>query len=112
MLQQAAVRDFEAIPRVSLLTSLRTMLSNSQRIDMLSGQQRAWREHGPIVRQLAGPLRIVNLLGPDATAFVLMDRDHIFSARKPWTQIMGSIFPNGLLLRDGEQHKRHRRIMY
>lgn len=112
MLQQAAVRDFDSIPRISLLTSLRMMLSNSQRIDMLSGQQRAWREHGPIVRQLAGPLRIVNLLGPDANAFVLMDRDHIFSARKPWTQIMGSIFPNGLLLRDGEQHKRHRRIMY
>lgn len=79
---------------------------------MLSRQQEMYRNYGPIVRQFAGPIRFANLLGPDANNFVLMDRDHIFSARKPWTQIMGSIFPNGLLLRDGETHKRHRRIMY
>jgi cytochrome P450 len=43
---------------------------------------------------------------------VLMDRDRIFSARKPWMLIMGRIFPNGLLLFDGERHKHHRKIMH
>jgi len=43
---------------------------------------------------------------------VLMDRDQIFSAMRPWTQIMGRIFPNGLLLRDGADHKHHRKIMH
>ncbi len=79
---------------------------------MLSNQQRMYREHGPIVRQFAGRMKFANLLGPEANQRVLMDRDRIFSARKPWTLIMGEIFPNGLLLRDGEEHKRHRRIMY
>jgi cytochrome P450 len=55
---------------------------------------------------------MVNLFGPDANRLVLLDRDGIFSARKPWTAIMGRIFPNGLLLRDGAEHKHHRKIMH
>lgn len=113
MIQQSAARDFATVPRLGILESLKLLFSGEGgRIDMLSRQQEMYRDHGPIVRQFAGPIRFVNLLGPDANNFVLMDRDRIFSARKPWTQIMGSIFPNGLLLRDGEIHKRHRRIMY
>ncbi len=50
-------------------------------------------------------------MGPDANRFVLLDRDRIFSSRKPWMMIMGTIFPNGLLLRDGEEHRHHRKIM-
>jgi cytochrome P450 len=42
----------------------------------------------------------------------LLDRDRIFSAKQPWDQIMGRIFPNGLLLRDGDEHKHHRKIMH
>jgi cytochrome P450 len=42
---------------------------------------------------------------------VLLDRDRIFSARRPWMMIMGKIFPNGLLLMDGDTHRHHRRIM-
>ena len=55
---------------------------------------------------------MVNLFGPDANRLVLLDRDRIFSARQPWTMIMGRIFPNGLLLRDGDEHKEHRKIMH
>ena len=55
---------------------------------------------------------MVNLFGPDANRLVLLDRDGIFSARKPWIAIMGRIFPNGLLLRDGAEHKHHRKIMH
>jgi len=55
---------------------------------------------------------MINLFGPDANRFVLLDRDRIFSARRPWDMIMGKIFPNGLLLRDGDDHKHHRKIMH
>ena len=62
--------------------------------------------------QSVGPFKMVNLFGPDANRLVLLDRDRIFSARRPWMQIMGRIFPNGLLLRDGDDHKHHRKIMH
>ena len=55
---------------------------------------------------------MVNLFGPDANRLVLLDRDRIFSSRQPWMPIMGRIFPNGLLLRDGDEHKQHRKIMH
>ena len=65
-----------------------------------------------MVAQNVGPFKMVNLFGPDANRFVLLDRDRIFSARQPWMMIMGRIFPNGLLLRDGDEHKQHRKIMH
>ena len=64
------------------------------------------------MRQIGGPFKFLNLFGPDANRFVLLDQDRIFSARRPWMQIMGRIFPNGLLLRDGDDHKHHRKIMH
>jgi cytochrome P450 len=83
-----------------------------ERIDMLSRLQQLYDRHGPVVAQRAGPFKMINLFGPDANRQVLVDRDKIFSSRQPWMMIMGRIFPNGLLLRDGEEHKRHRKIMH
>ncbi|HVN86825.1 MAG TPA: cytochrome P450, partial [Candidatus Binatia bacterium] len=79
---------------------------------MLSRLQRLHDEKGPVVSQSAGFFQLMNLFGPDANRFVLLDRDELFSSRKPWMAIMGRIFPNGLLLRDGEEHKQHRKIMH
>lgn len=79
---------------------------------MLSGLQSLHDEHGPIAQRRTGGFRITYLFGPDANRFVLLDKDHVFSARKPWMMIMGKIFPNGLLLMDGERHKRDRKIMH
>ncbi len=100
------------IPRVGRMQLLRRLLGGGgERVDMLSGLQRLHREYGNVVLQDAGPIQMVNLYGPDANRFVLLDRDRIFSAKKPWTSIMGRIFPNGLLLRDGEEHRHHRKVM-
>lgn len=108
-----SLRTFADIPRLSLLRFLRTFLSPAGgRNDMLTPQMEAYRQHGSVVCQFAGPLPMVYLFGPDANRRVLLDADHIFSARKPWMQIMGKIFPNGLLLRDGDEHKQHRKLMY
>jgi cytochrome P450 len=79
---------------------------------MLTNLRDLFDRHGYVVVQTAGPMKLVNLFGPDANRLVLLDRDQIFSARQPWMQIMGRIFPNGLLLRDGQEHKHHRKIMH
>jgi cytochrome P450 len=54
----------------------------------------------------------VFLFGPDANRAVLLDRADSLSSREPWMMIMGTIFPNGLLLRDGAEHRHHRKIMH
>jgi len=55
--------------------------------------------------------RAVNLLGPDANQFALTNRDGVFSAYQGWEPILGKLFPRGLMLRDGQDHRSHRRIM-
>ncbi len=100
------------IPKLPLTDTLRDFLENrGGRIDMRTGLQRQHQHYGNVVQRGRGPLRILSLLGPDANRLVLLDRDRIFSARRPWMMIMGRIFPNGLLLFDGDTHKHHRRIM-
>ncbi len=100
------------LPRASRMELVRALLGGaSERIDMLSRLRRMHEKHGPVVLLDLGLIKYVNLFGPDANRFVLLDKDKIFSARRPWMQIMGRIFPNGLLLRDGEEHKQHRKIM-
>ncbi|HZR79599.1 MAG TPA: cytochrome P450 [Candidatus Binatia bacterium] len=102
-----------AIPKAPLLDTLRALVDDrGQRVDMLSRLQRLHDEKGPVVAQNVGMFRLVYLFGPDANEFVLLDRDRLFSSRRPWMAIMGRIFPNGLLLRDGDEHKQHRRIMH
>ncbi len=102
------------IPKVGLLKLLSRALRSGrdERIDMLSAMARQYDELGPVVLQDVGVMKMVNLFGPDANRLVLLDSDRIFSARRPWMQIMGRVFPNGLLLLDGDVHKHHRRIMH
>jgi cytochrome P450 len=108
------MKAFKDIPRLGFFQGLRLAAASGGggRVDMLSGLRQQSEQLGPVVLQLSRPFKMVNLFGPDANRFVLMDRDQIFSARRPWTQIMGRIFPNGLLLRDGADHKHHRKVMH
>jgi cytochrome P450 len=108
-----SLRPQSAIPRTGLLWILTHALSPSgSRIDMLSDLRHLHATFGNIVLQDVGLVKMVNLFGPDANRFVLLDKGRIFSSRRPWHMIMGRIFPNGLLLRDGEEHKHHRKIMH
>lgn len=109
----ASIRPFSDVPRPPGLRLLRNLMDAAgERVDMLGRLERMYRECGPVAAIVVGPFKMVHLFGPDANRFVLMDKDGVFSARKPWTRIMGRIFPNGLLLRDGDDHKHHRRIMH
>jgi cytochrome P450 len=100
------------LPRASWGDVARNFVQNALRTDMRSSLERMHRSYGNGVMHRAGPVDMVNLFGPDANRLVLLDRDGLFSARKPWMAIMGRIFPNGLLLRDGAEHKHQRKIMH
>src|SRR5690348_13295290 len=67
--------------------------------------------YGPVVMHKLGSWRTVNMFGPDANGLVLQNRDGIFSNKLSWDMIIGRVFPNGLMLRDGDDHRQHRRIM-
>ncbi|HSJ98133.1 MAG TPA: cytochrome P450, partial [Myxococcota bacterium] len=108
----AAAAPLREVPRARLSEIALQLLRGGERVDMLAPLQRFHARYGNAVLHRAGPFRMVHLFGPDANRLVLLDREQIFSSRKPWTAIMGRIFPNGLLLRDGEEHKHHRKIMH
>lgn len=103
-----------SIPRAGLDRNFFRMLFDpeSERIDMRGRFMDQYARHGPVVMQPIPIVKMVNLFGPDANRLVLLDPDRIFSARKPWMAIMGRIFPNGLLLFDGDEHRSQRKIMH
>lgn len=100
------------VPRTSLVDFARSFARNLLWRDMRSSLEHLHRRYGVAVMNRAAPMTMVNLFGPDANRLVLLDRQGIFSARKPWMTIMGRIFPNGLLLRDGADHRHQRKIMH
>lgn len=70
-----------------------------------------YEAYGPVFR-LATVTRVnVGLMGPEANQLVLQDKEKLFSARMGWMPILEDLFPNGLMLRDFEDHLQHRRIM-
>src|SRR5262245_11086399 len=91
---QRTTPELRELPRMSLAETLRVTIENARRIDMRTPLQRQQARYGNAVRSAIGFLPMVNLFGPDANRLVLLDRDGIFSARKPWMAIMGRIFPN------------------
>jgi cytochrome P450 len=69
--------------------------------------------YGNVVMQRfrVGGITFVHLYGAEAHRLALVNTDQVFSNKKAWDQIIGRIFPNGLMLRDGEDHRYHRRLM-
>src|SRR5947208_13129832 len=51
------------------------------------------------------------LLGPDANELVLFDQAKMFSSTLGWNQILGLLFPRGLMLLDFDEHRVHRRAL-
>jgi cytochrome P450 len=51
------------------------------------------------------------VLGPDACAEVLQNKDKAFASGPGWGKIVGPFFNGGLMLIDFEEHHAHRRIM-
>src|SRR5258708_29170856 len=103
-------RDLPPPTSGSILEGFRSTLE--MRADTLACTRRMYERDGAAVEQRYGPYRAVNLFGPDAAKLVLLNRDSIFSNKLAWDLIIGKLFTNGLMLRDGEDHRHQRRIMH
>lgn len=68
-------------------------------------------QHGNVVMQKIGRMRVVHMFGAEANRLCLLNPGQILSNKKSWEMIIGRIFPNGLMLRDGDDHRYHRRLM-
>jgi cytochrome P450 len=104
-----AAEGARPLPRASRWKTFRQTLHYRDRtLELISD---LYRRHGPVVQQGTALMPLISLFGPDANRFVLLDQQHALSAKRAWDLIMGRIFTNGLLLRDGDDHRHHRRIM-
>ena len=78
--------------------------------DPFGFHQQRREQYGPIYKFGVFGGRTVALYGADALEYVLMDREKNFSSRKGW-RLLERLFPDGLMLRDFDDHRGHRRIM-
>jgi cytochrome P450 len=67
--------------------------------------------HGPVYKHHILGTWGVSLAGADALEYVLMDRERNFSSELGWQSTLSNLFPRGLMLRDFDDHRKHRRIM-
>lgn len=80
-------------------------------LDPLAFSERMLRRYGPVHRFRACGSWNVQLVGPEANEFVLFDQAGNFSAAGGWKPVFGRHFEGGLLLRDGADHRWHRKLI-
>ena len=73
--------------------------------------RRQLAEYGAVSRTRFLFERTLSLISADANEFVLLDRAGNFSAYRGWEPTLGQLFPRGLMLRDGDDHRYQRRLM-
>jgi retinoid hydroxylase len=95
-------RSFEAIPFVNLPHDYSTRLG--------AFLAQMYEQHGPIFRSVFFGDDVVYLVGPEANRFVLSSERLKFSHREGWRVVL-SLFGNGILTMDGEEHAQHRQMM-
>lgn len=88
------------------LVSEARFLSNT-----LGFAQRVHAKCGPVSRGWWLFKPSVYLMSAQANEMVLFDRSNRFSAKLGWERVLADLFPRGLMLRDAEDHRWHRRLM-
>lgn len=73
------------------------------------GRQR-YADYGPVSWSKVFTIRLVTLIGADATEVMLRNRDGVFS-QAGWEYFIGPFFRRGLMLLDFDEHLSHRRVM-
>jgi cytochrome P450 len=68
-------------------------------------------QYGPVFRTNSLGGRFVHLIGADANELVLFDKDKIFSSEQGWGPMINQLFPNGLMVIDGDKHRADRRLL-
>ncbi|MEM9683361.1 MAG: cytochrome P450, partial [Pseudomonadota bacterium] len=102
-------RDLGDIPGEHGLPILGTSLKQLRDQPSFRNQMKA--KYGNIYWTSSFGRHTIALLGPDANELVLMDRERNFSSAGGWSPVLELLFPNGLLMRDFQDHRAHRRIM-
>ncbi len=89
------------------------ILGNSLSVvmDLLGFMTRQYQNYGPISRMNVFFENAVAMAGPDANQFVLLNQNQVFSNQLGYEPYLGRMFPRGLMLRDFEEHRIHRRVM-
>ena len=77
----------------------------------LAFAQRVHAKCGPVSRGWWMFRQTVYLMSAQANEAVLFDRAGRFSAKQGWERVLAELFPRGLMLRDAEDHRWHRRLM-
>jgi cytochrome P450 len=77
----------------------------------LAFAQRVHAKCGPVSRGWWMFGQSVYLMSAQANEMVLFDRAGRFSAKLGWERVLADLFPRGLMLRDAEDHRWHRRLM-
>jgi cytochrome P450 len=105
-LTDTPVADLQGGRSWPLVGSTLTYVRNPQQLF-----RRQWQAHGPVSRIsfLGKPWAL--LLGPDACAEVLVNRDKAFASGAGWIEAAGPFFGRGLMFLDFAEHHLHRRIM-
>ncbi len=70
-----------------------------------------YRKYGPVSKASLTFQKLVVALGPEYIKQLTLDTDRCFSTRMGYDVPLGDFFAGGLLMRDFEEHKFHRRIM-
>lgn len=73
--------------------------------------RRMYDEYGPVHRFYAYGNWNVQIVGPEANEFALFDQAGNFSCAGGWDPVFGRHFQGGLMLRDGADHNRHRKLL-
>lgn len=72
---------------------------------------RSWKRYGDVFKIRVLGENIIALAGPEANKLILHDEQEYFLSRKGWNFVIGDLFRDAIMLTDGEQHARYRRIM-
>jgi cytochrome P450 len=78
---------------------------------MMVTRRERYDRYGPVSWSKAIGRTWVTAFGPDAVGEVLQNRDRVYDSGPGWGFIIGPFFRRGLMLLDGTEHHRHRRIM-
>ncbi|WP_101676273.1 cytochrome P450 [Alloalcanivorax mobilis] len=79
--------------------------------DPIGTFRQRYDHYGPVSWSSLFGLRMVQMLGPDANQFVMLNRGDLFSNHDGWDFFIGRFFHRGIMLLDFEEHRWHRRIM-
>jgi retinoid hydroxylase len=72
---------------------------------------KCWKKYGDVFKLRVLGENVIGLAGADANKLVLQEEQDAFLSKEAWNFIIGDLFKDAIMLSDGEQHSRYRRIM-